>query len=380
VERQPDSDTNRAAQSSRAAELAREAGELCARVRAEMAKRIVGKDEMVRGILTGVIAGGHVLLEGVPGLAKTLAAKTFAEIAGLSFSRVQFTPDLLPADITGSLVYEQSTGRFVPRRGPVFANVFLADEVNRAPAKVQSALLEAMEEAQVTIGDSSLSLPQPFLVLATQNPIEHEGTYPLPEAQLDRFLVKVRATYPSREEEEAVVRRVGGAPRAKVGKVLGEAEIATLRSALESVRFDDALAAYAVRIVRSTRPQSRPEAAARTAERSSDRPPERRDASRNSPSSYAASRDEDGFLPPQVARDLARWVEYGASPRASIHLFRCARASALMEGRSYVLPEDVKAAAPEVLRHRLVLSYEAEAEGVIADDVIGRVLGALSLP
>jgi MoxR-like ATPase len=328
------------------------AGELCARVRAEMAKRIVGKDELVGGILTGVIAGGHVLLEGVPGLAKTLAAKTFAEIAGLSFSRVQFTPDLLPADITGSLMYEQATGRFVPRRGPVFANVLLADEVNRAPAKVQSALLEAMEERQVTIGDASLALPDPFLVLATQNPIEHEGTYPLPEAQLDRFLVKVRAAYPSAADEEAIVRRVGGGERSRVEKVLDAEKIAFLRSALECVKVDEAIAAYAVRVVRATRPES------------ADRKPA----------------GDSGALPPQAARDVARLVEYGASPRASIHLFRCARARALLEARAYVLPEDVKAAAPEVLRHRLVLSYEAEAEGVEADDVIARVLGALSLP
>jgi MoxR-like ATPase len=342
VEQQPDPGLSREAELSRAAELTREAGALCARVRSEMAKRIVGKDEIVRGILTGVIAGGHVLLEGVPGLAKTLAAKTFAEIAGLAFGRIQFTPDLLPADITGSLVYEQSDGRFVPRRGPVFANILLADEVNRAPAKVQSALLEAMEERQVTIGDSSLPLPEPFFVLATQNPIEHEGTYPLPEAQLDRFLIKVRATYPSAEEERLIVRRIGGEAPAAVERVLGVKEIAFLRHAALAVRVDDALADYAVRVVRATRPGS-----------------ETRDA---------------------MARDIARWLEYGASPRASIHLFRCARASALMDGRSYVLPEDVKAMAPEVLRHRVVLSYEAEAEGVGADAVIARILGALSLP
>jgi MoxR-like ATPase len=326
-----------------------------------MAKRIVGKDEIVRGILTGVIAGGHVLLEGVPGLAKTLAAKTFAEIAGLSFGRIQFTPDLLPADITGSLVYEQSTGRFAPRRGPVFANIVLADEVNRAPAKVQSALLEAMEEHQVTMGDAALPLPEPFFVLATQNPIEHEGTYPLPEAQLDRFLIKVRATYPSAEEEERIVRRIGGGAPAAVERVLGAREIDLLRAALEAVRVDDALAAYAVRIVRATRP-------------------ERRDATRAAPPSSPAAKAGDGALGSGAVRDIARWVEYGASPRASIHLFRCARASALMDGRSYVLPEDVKAMAPEVLRHRVVLSYEAEAEGVGADAVIGRVLSALALP
>jgi MoxR-like ATPase len=331
-------------------ELSREAGALCSRVRAEMAKRIVGKDEVVRGILMGIIAGGHVLLEGVPGLAKTLAAKTFAEIAGLAFGRIQFTPDLLPADITGSMIYEQATGRFVPRRGPVFANVILADEVNRAPAKVQSALLEAMEERQVTIGDTSLALPEPFFVLATQNPIEHEGTYPLPEAQLDRFLVKVRATYPRAAEEERIVRRVAGEKQASVERVLGAKEIALLRTAAEAVRVDEALAAYAVRIVRATRPRAR-EAA-----------------------------DLAHELPADLSRDVSRWVEYGASPRASIHLYRCARISALLDGRSYVLPEDVKSSAPAVLRHRVVLSYEAEAEGIEADEVVARVLSTLTLP
>jgi MoxR-like ATPase len=357
VEQQPDS------------ELTRAAGAICARVRAEMAKRIVGKDEIVRGILTGVIAGGHVLLEGVPGLAKTLAAKTFAQIAGLEFGRIQFTPDLLPADITGSLVYEQSSGRFIPRRGPVFANIVLADEVNRAPAKVQSALLEAMEEHQVTIGDESLALPEPFFVLATQNPIEHEGTYPLPEAQLDRFLIKVLATYPSAAEEERIVRRIGGEAPAAVETVLGAREIELLKSALASVRVDDALAAYAVRIVRATRPNrdaARPEAVHAHAH--------------GAGAESAAARIDSASLSHDAARDVARWVEYGASPRASIHLFRCARASALMDGRSFVLPEDVKAMAAEVLRHRVVLSYEAEAEGIGADAVIARVLGALTLP
>jgi MoxR-like ATPase len=211
-----------------------------------------------------------------------------------------------------------------------------------------------------------LSLPEPFFVLATQNPIEHEGTYPLPEAQLDRFLIKVRATYPSAEEEESIVRRIGGSSPVKVERVLGEREIALLRSALEEVRVDDALAAYAVRIVRATRPSEA----------------ERRDTSRNAPAAAieAAARAEASSIGSGAARDIARWVEYGASPRASIHLFRCARASALMDGRSYVLPEDVKAMAPEVLRHRVVLSYEAEAEGIGADAVIGRVLSALSLP
>lgn len=340
-------------------EVLREAGRVVASVRAELAKRIVGKDDIVRGILMGVIASGHVLLEGVPGLAKTLAVKTFAEISGLEFSRIQFTPDLLPADITGTLIYEQATGRFTPRRGPLFANVILADEVNRAPAKVQSALLEAMEEGQVTIGDSSLALPSPFFVLATQNPIEHEGTYPLPEAQLDRFLLKVLVGYPSEEEEAEVVRRVAGRVTGgerssiPVSRVLGLEEIGLLRQAAEAVRVDEALVDYIVRVVRATRPS--PEARA--------------------PSAPKSQAKDSG-----LARDLARWLEYGASPRASIHLFRCARIQALLEGRAYVLPEDVKAVAPEVLRHRLVLSYEAEAEGIGADSVVARLLSGIALP
>jgi len=334
-------------------EAIKNAQALATRARAEMSKRIVGKDEIVRGILTGVIAGGHVLLEGVPGLAKTLAVRTFAEIAGLGFGRIQFTPDLLPADVTGSMVYEQSTGRFLPRRGPVFTNILLADEVNRAPAKVQSALLEAMEERQVTIGDSSIPLPEPFFVLATQNPIEHEGTYPLPEAQLDRFIVKVVATYPGPAEEAEIVRRVANASLEPVERVLGAREIAAMRAAAEAVSVDEAIAAYAVRIVRATRPGAAGD---------------RADALAGAP------------RPLELSRDIARWVEFGASPRASIHLYRCARISALLDGRGYVLPEDVKAAAPEVLRHRLVLSYEAEAEAVDADAVVARVLSAIPVP
>jgi len=342
--------------------LVGEAFALTARARAEMAKRIVGKESLVRGLLMGIVAGGHVLLEGVPGLAKTLAVKTLAEISGLAFSRVQFTPDLLPADITGSLVYEQATGRFVPRRGPVFCNLLLADEVNRAPAKVQSALLEAMEERQVTIGEASLALPEPFFVLATQNPIEHEGTYPLPEAQLDRFLIKVLATYPSMQEESEIVKRIAAAPPERVDRVLGAEEIALMRRAAESVRVDEGLAAYAVRLVRSTRPTG----------------PSARDAA---PGREAASGGPGRWSPPKdLERDILRWVEYGASPRASIHLYRCARISALLDGRAYVLPDDIKSSAPEVLRHRLVLSYEAEAEGLSADDVIARVLSSLALP
>ena len=342
--------------------LAREAQALAARAKAEMAKRIVGKDEVLRGILTGVVAGGHVLLEGVPGLAKTVAVKTLAEVAGLEFRRIQFTPDLLPADITGSLVYEQASGRFAPRRGPVFANLVLADEVNRAPAKVQSALLEAMEEGQVTIGEESLELPKPFFVLATQNPIEHEGTYPLPEAQLDRFLLKVVSQYPTEAEESQIVHRVAASPPAAVERVLGAREIALMRAAAESVAVDESLAGYIVRLVRATRPAARAGEGGRAEDRAA--------AGAGAPAGPQA----------QLARDVGRWVEYGASPRASIHLYRCARISAFLDGRAYVLPDDIKSMAPDVLRHRLVLSYEAEAEGICADEVVARVLAATSLP
>jgi len=346
--------------------LANEAYELAARARREMSKRIVGKDNVLRGIMMGVVGRGHVLLEGVPGLAKTLAVKTFAEIAGLGFSRIQFTPDLLPADITGSLMYEQATGRFAARRGPIFANLVLADEVNRAPAKVQSALLEAMEERQVTIGDASHPLPEPFFVLATQNPIEHEGTYPLPEAQLDRFLVKVVADYPSAEEELEIVRRAAVAPAESLSKVLGVEEIALLRRAAEQVKADEGLVAYAAKVVRATRP---PRAAGRTAGHATGRA-----------AGSAGGRDANRESKLGAETEVARWVEYGGSPRASIHLFRCARISAMLDGRAYVLPEDIKACAPEVLRHRLVLTYEAEADGITADEVVAQVLAVLPLP
>ncbi len=310
--------------------------------RKELGKRVVGQREMVDGLLTALIAGGHALLEGVPGLAKTLAVKTLAEMTGLSFKRVQFTPDLLPADLTGTLIWEQSVGRFSVRRGPVFANVVLADEINRAPAKVQSALLEAMEERQVTIGDESLRLPDPFFVLATQNPIEHEGTYALPEAELDRFLLKLSIQYPSREEEERIVRISAEAGLPPVKAILDPAALRSLSAAAESVRVDDKVVEYLVSVVSATRP-------------SGDKKKGHRD-------------------------DLYRYVSFGASPRASLALFRCARVRALFEGRSWVMPEDVKAVAPAVLRHRLVLSYEAEADGLDADAVLSRVLAFVPVP
>jgi MoxR-like ATPase len=318
------------------------------RLRAAMARRLVGKHEIVDGILTAVVSDGHVLLEGVPGLAKTLAVSTFAAAVGLSYKRIQFTPDLLPGDITGTLFYEASTGRFIPREGPVFANIVLADEINRAPAKVQSALLEAMEERQVTMGDRTLPLPGPFFVLATQNPIEHEGTFRLPEAQLDRFMLKIVTSYPDEAEElDVVLRYADGAPaRASrdTAAELSPADLESLKATVRAVRFAKDAAAYVVALVRATRPRG-----------------DQRDA-------------------PQALRELSKYIEYGASPRASLALYRAARAGALLAGRDHVLPEDVKKAAPDVLRHRILPSYEAEAERIGVEAIIKAILTAVPVP
>jgi len=341
--------------------------ELLDAARKEMAKRIVGQGEMIDGLLTALVAGGHILLEGVPGLAKTLAVKTLAEITGLVFKRIQFTPDLLPADLTGTLIWEQATATFSVRRGPVFANVILADEINRAPAKVQSALLEAMEERQVTIGEKSYPLPSPFFVLATQNPIEHEGTYALPEAELDRFLLKLLVRYPDQEEErrilnfaapfssETMPKEPGDASLIDTGlkPVLGPAALEFLRRAADSVYTDEKILKYIVSVVAASRPAS----------------------SRSVPGTegvrYGTNRPREG---------LYRYIAFGASPRASLALYRCSRIRALLGGRPFVSPEDVKAAAFPVLRHRLVLSYEAEADGMESDTVISRILTLVPMP
>ena len=326
--------------------------------RKELAKRVVGQQEMIDGLLAALIAGGHILLEGVPGLAKTLAVKSLAQIVGLEFKRIQFTPDLLPADLTGTMIWEQAKGSFSVRRGPIFANVILADEINRAPAKMQSALLEAMEERQVTIGETSYPLPDPFFVLATENPIEHEGTYALPEAELDRFLLKLLVTYPTPEQELAIIERSPSLASGSVDKreplsaVLDAEAIAMLRKAADSIHFDEKITEYIVSMVSATRP-----AAARTV-------PVKSQAT-------AAARIADG---------LHRYVSFGASPRASIALHRCSRIFALFASRDYVSPEDVKAAAYPVLRHRIVLSYEAEADGMDADAVISRILSHVPVP
>jgi len=323
--------------------------------RKELAKRIVGQREMVDGLLTALVAGGHILLEGVPGLAKTLAVKSLAEITGLDFKRIQFTPDLLPADLTGTLIWDQGKGAFSVRRGPVFANVVLADEINRAPAKMQSALLEAMEERQVTIGKTSYPLPDPFFVLATENPIEHEGTYSLPEAELDRFLLKLLVGYPTPEEELAIVGRSpsmssgGAGKREPLSPVLDRAALGWLRQAADSIHVDEKIVEYMVSIVAATRPAA-----------------------------VQAQAAQPGKAKP--AEGIYRYVSFGASPRASIALHRCSRILALFDGSAFVRPEDVKKAAYPVLRHRIVLSYEAEADGLDADTVVSRILSHVPVP
>ncbi len=320
--------------------------------REEAAKRVVGQQSVMDGILMALVCGGHVLLEGVPGLAKTLAVKTFSDISGLDFKRIQFTPDLLPADVSGTLIYEQSSGQFSVRRGPVFTNLVLADEINRAPAKVQSALLEAMAEHQVTIGEQTYKLPEPFFVLATQNPIEQEGTYNLPEAELDRFLLKLQMPYPSPAEEVQIVRNGGNPELVPVKKVFSADKLVKCRNLLSSITCDEKIIEYIVSIVSVTRPT-----------------PEKRSAQTRIAGSAAKNRD-----------DILRYISFGASPRASIALHQCAKVAALFEGRSFVLPEDVKTVAPQVLRHRLVLSYEAAADSVTADDLIAKILSLMPVP
>ncbi len=306
---------------------------------AETGKVIIGQRYLVERALIGLLTGGHVLVEGVPGLAKTLTVKTLADVIDCSFSRIQFTPDLLPADVVGTQVYDPRTQTFSVRQGPVVANVVLADEVNRAPAKVQSALLEAMQERQVTIGDQTFKLPDPFIVLATQNPIEQEGTYPLPEAQVDRFMLKVKVGYPTREEERAILERMATAEPPRAGKVASHADLAAGKATLHRLYMDDRVKDYVVSIVFATR----------------------------DPRAFGLA-------------DLAPLIEYGASPRASIFLTLAARAHAFLRRRAFVTPEDVKAVAYDVLRHRLTLTYEAEAEEVTPEKVVSRVLDKVEVP
>ena len=305
----------------------------------EVGKRVVGQEYMVERLLISLLTGGHVLLEGVPGLAKTLTVRTLAETISTSFSRIQFTPDLLPADVVGTQVYDQSTGKFNVKQGPIFANIILADEINRAPAKVQAALLEAMQEKQVTIGGTTYKLEEPFLVLATQNPIEQEGTYPLPEAQVDRFMLKLRVGYPSRDEEKEIMRRMAGGEPIPIRHVATPQEIMGARHRISELYMDDRIVDYIVDIVHATR----------------------------SPGDFGL-------------KDLSTLIEFGASPRATIALAQASRAHAFLRGRAFVTPDDVKAIAFDVLRHRVLTTYEAEAEEVTSDDVVRRVLDKIESP
>jgi MoxR-like ATPase len=305
----------------------------------QVARRVVGQDYMVERLLISLLTGGHVLLEGVPGLAKTLTVRTLAETIHTSFQRIQFTPDLLPADVVGTQVYDQSNGQFTVKRGPIFANIVLADEINRAPAKVQAALLEAMQEKQVTIGGTTYKLEEPFLVLATQNPIEQEGTYPLPEAQVDRFMMKLRVGYPTRDEEKEILRRMAGGAAIPIEAVATPAAIMEARARIAELYLDDRIVDYIVEIVQTTRAPA-----------------------------------ESGL------KDVAALIEFGASPRATIALAQASRAHAFLRGRTFVTPDDVKAIAPDVLRHRIITTFEAEAESVTSDMLVQRVLAAVESP
>ncbi len=305
----------------------------------EVGKVIVGQSYMIERILIGLLTGGHVLLEGVPGLAKTLTVRTLCDSISAKFARVQFTPDLLPADLVGTVIYNQQKGEFTSKLGPIFANLVLADEINRAPAKVQSALLEAMQERQVTIGDKTYPLPQPFIVMATQNPIEQEGTYPLPEAQIDRFMLMVKVGYPSREDERKIMDRMTAMEPLKAEPVVTPAQLNDAKGVISQIYIDEKVKDYIVEVVFATREPKK-----------------------------------------HGLKDLAPLIEFGASPRASIALNLAARAHAFLRHRGYVTPEDVKAVGPDVLRHRLVLTYEADAEEVTAEQVVRRVFEVVEVP
>ena len=306
--------------------------ELVARIREEVGKVIVGQERLIDRLVLALITDGHILLEGVPGLAKTLSVNTLAKALGLDFRRISFTPDLLPADVVGTLVYSPKTGEFTPKKGPVFTNLLLADEINRAPAKVQSALLESMQERQVTIGDETYRLPQPFLVLATQNPIEQEGTYPLPEAQVDRFMFKCLVETPSKADERRIMERFAqGAKPPEANTVATPEDIATLRATLKEVYCDEKVGDYILDIVFKT-------------------------------------------------RETSEMIQIGASPRATLALNKAARANALVHGRAYATPQDVKEIAHDVLRHRILLTYEAEAEGITSDKIIDKILSEVPVP
>ncbi|MFK7883986.1 MAG: AAA family ATPase [Phycisphaerales bacterium] len=308
----------------------------------QVGRVVVGQAEMVRALLIGVLTDGHVLLEGVPGLAKTLTVTTLAKAMHADFSRIQFTPDLLPADLIGTLIYDPKEGTFTPRKGPVFANLVLADEINRAPAKVQSALLEAMQERSATIGDTTYQVGDPFLVLATQNPIEQEGTYRLPEAQVDRFMLKLRIGYPTKEDERAIIDRVVVNDAVDIDPVVTLDQIRTAKQAVRQVHLDERIRDYIVEVVHATR--------------------------------------DPATSPTRFSMDLAKLIEFGASPRASISLAKAARAHAMLEGRAFVTPSDIKSIGMDVLRHRVVVGYEAEAEGVTPENIIQEIFNRIPIP
>ncbi len=309
-------------------------------VRSEIARVIVGQQEIIDRLLIGIIANGHILIEGVPGLAKTLIISSLASVFDASYSRIQFTPDLLPADITGTMIYNPKSGDFSVKKGPVFANFILADEINRAPSKVQSALLEAMQERQVTLGDNTFPLPNPFFVMATQNPIEQEGTYPLPEAQIDRFFMKLKIKYPAYDEERQILERMVNEQPIPLQKVLSPKDIEELREVMHKVYMEEKLKDYILQLVNSTR----------------------------HPERYPRLNDLKGL------------IEFGASPRATIFLARAAKTNAYISGRAYVIPDDIKMIAKDVLRHRIILTYEAEAEELTSEDIINRILDEIEVP
>ncbi|HEX7321222.1 MAG TPA: MoxR family ATPase [bacterium] len=306
---------------------------------AEISKAIVGQNYLINRLLIGLLANGHILIEGVPGLAKTYAVRTLAAAIKAGFQRIQFTPDLLPADIVGTMIYNQRTGEFTTSKGPIFSNLILADEINRTPPKVQSALLEAMQERQVTIGEETYRLDDPFLVLATQNPIEQEGTYPLPEAQIDRFLLKVNITYPTKDEEKVIVDRIAVQGEPKIEAVISPKAIINARELCKKIYIDQKIKDYIVELVFATR----------------------------EPEKYGL-------------KEISGLIRYGASPRASIYLTTTARAMAFLKRRGFVIPEDIKELAPDVLRHRIILTYEAEAEEITTDAVIQKILAGVEVP
>ena len=320
-------------------EMIRHESQFVDAILAEMAKVVVGQTHMVERLLIGMLTGGHVLLEGVPGLAKTLTVKTLARTLSIAFQRIQFTPDLLPADILGTMIYNPRDQTFAVKRGPIFTNLVLADEINRAPAKVQSALLEAMQEHQITIGEQTFRLDEPFLVLATQNPIEQEGTYPLPEAQVDRFMLMVKVGYPSKTEELAILNLATGGYAPEPQPVVDGARLLSARKVVQDILIDDKLKQYIVDIVFATR----------------------------DPKAYGLG-------------DLAEFIQFGASPRATIFLTMAARAHAFLRHRGFVIPEDIKAIGLDVLRHRVILTYQAEAESLTSEDVVQRIFDRVAVP